>query len=376
MRHNPAFIRPGSGRNPSLSPAQRGGRHRHLLLQPVHNPRLAMTILAIVGLLAFAPRLHAAPAGQGSEPRKDLNQINDDWMQAIHNQPADSEQTLRLKNPGDPGAESAAPGPSEDSARKQAMRDAVERSIGSDTNSEDRVEAPSFLSLIFRFALALAVLGGMFYLVTGFLKKRSGLGRGGEGLMQVIASVPVMPGKFLQVVDLAGRIMVLGVSEQGVNLVTTIDDGLTADRIRIWNSQRGGDNEPGGDLMEKLTAIIRGTELKFWERGSAPGSQTRPPRATFSMEMASLGSKQPEDSNEFAPPVRDFGPPENRSTRKERGPGRDGTSSPRAPEELLERHQQASEDELARLLTRQKKRIAELKKRQPRGGDFTPGLEI
>lgn len=124
-------------------------------------------------------------------------------------------------------------------------------------------EGPSFVGTAFRFLLVLFVMVAAFYLIMRFMKQRSWLPGGGDGLIQVIASVPIMPGKFLQVVDMAGKLLVLGVSESGIRLVAEIEDRETVDRIRLWHSKKPASPFPG-TLLGRLQETIEKTDLKFW----------------------------------------------------------------------------------------------------------------
>lgn len=123
-------------------------------------------------------------------------------------------------------------------------------------------ETPSFVGLLLRFLVIAGIMGGSLYVFVRFVKKRTGIVTAQEGPVEILASVPLMPGKFLQIVDLAGQIMVLGVSESGVRLVHIVDSSVTAERIRLWHQGRPRDRATS--LLEVIQAAVRKGEFRFW----------------------------------------------------------------------------------------------------------------
>lgn len=122
--------------------------------------------------------------------------------------------------------------------------------------------APSFFGLLFRFILIAGLMGGGLYLFVRFFKKKAGILNAQEGPIEVLASVPLMPGKFLQIVDLAGQLLVLGVSEQGVRLVYEINSATTAERIRLWHQSRP--KPTATSLLDAIQKSIKQGEFRFW----------------------------------------------------------------------------------------------------------------
>lgn len=123
-------------------------------------------------------------------------------------------------------------------------------------------ERPSFVGTLLRFVLMFGLMIGMFYGVTRYLKSKAVPGGAGD-LAKTLATVPLAPGKHLQVVDLAGKILVLGVSGAGVQLVSEITDARTADRIRVWH-----DSKPvltPETWIQKALVALRRTDMRFWK---------------------------------------------------------------------------------------------------------------
>ena len=131
--------------------------------------------------------------------------------------------------------------------------------------------APSFSSAALRFILFIFLLVLLIYFGLRFFRSRNqGFFRRGDDLVQLLVSVPLVQGKFLQIVDVAGQLLVLGVSEAGVQLLTNISEGISADRIRLWQSRQSPEASPNKNIMDKLIAVIKGSDLRFW---NAQGKQ-------------------------------------------------------------------------------------------------------
>lgn len=127
-------------------------------------------------------------------------------------------------------------------------------------------EDSSFVSIILRFTGFLALMLGAFYLLVRFLKSRSGHLIADNDLVRVLVSVPLLQGKFLQIVDLAGKLLVLGVSESGVTIVHTVEDSRTADRIRLWQSNQAASPVLPAGLLGRIAEALRGkNDFRFWK---------------------------------------------------------------------------------------------------------------
>jgi flagellar protein FliO/FliZ len=104
--------------------------------------------------------------------------------------------------------------------------------------------------MLLALALVLALMGGLWWLARRFLPHQAG---GPSGGMRVLGRLPLGPRKGLVLVEVAGRVLVLGMSEQGLNLLATLDDpkdiqGLSAGgrggfgrALKKAQSQSGGE---------------------------------------------------------------------------------------------------------------------------------------
>ncbi len=229
-------------------------------------------IFILLFLIAFSGSLYPDP-----EPRDArLKEIDQSWMSVIHNSPEEPTSAEKKKESRD--IEFADPGTPVGEVKGEAPLASIQSSF-----SGSESEGPSFVSVAMRFFGLMAVMVGLFYLVTRYLKKKTGVISPGGDLVKVIASIPLMPGRFLQIVDLAGRLLILGTSESGVHLITEVEDAPTADRIRVWHSQRPSENLPD-NLLGRLTDLIRGSDFSFW---SAEKKNTGSPgKSNFHAELA------------------------------------------------------------------------------------------
>jgi len=208
---------------------------------------------------ADAPRSADRPASdhdRAQPPASDarqhqLSEINNAWMDQINRTPS-------------PQREGAPPGgetPTEGSSPVQGFSNPGPAESPSIFGQE---EGPSFISVVLRFIGLMALMLGVFYYIIRMMKKKSGGLFNSGGPMQVLSSVPLMQGKFLQVVDLAGRILVLGVSDAGVNLILDVDDATTADKIRLWHANRPAISDGAGNLIDRLGGLFKQSDFKFW----------------------------------------------------------------------------------------------------------------
>jgi len=99
------------------------------------------------------------------------------------------------------------------------------------------VEEESYVWLIFKTLIVLGALICGFYYFYKFVTKKTGMQIVGREVIKVLSILPVGPNKFLQVIDLAGRVMVIGVSDSNINLITEIQDKDEIDRIRLLSSK-------------------------------------------------------------------------------------------------------------------------------------------
>ena len=101
------------------------------------------------------------------------------------------------------------------------------------------ITAPDMLSTAMQMLTALGiVLGGLivvFYFMKRFLKRD--VGGSNEALIKVIASQYIGIKKNISLVEIPGSILVVGVSNDNISLLTKIEDKVVLDDLRQENAR-------------------------------------------------------------------------------------------------------------------------------------------
>lgn len=100
-----------------------------------------------------------------------------------------------------------------------------------------KVEEESAVWMIIKTILVLALFAGGFYMFFKFVSQKAGLNVSGQGAIQVLSTVSLGTNKFVQIIDVAGKVFLLGVSDSSINLLTEIKDREDIDRIRLLSSR-------------------------------------------------------------------------------------------------------------------------------------------
>ncbi len=134
---------------------------------------------------------------------------------------------------------------------------------------EPTVEEESYAWTIIKTLIVIGMLVGGFYYFFRFVTRRAGIQLPGSAGVQTLMVSPMGANKFLQVVDLAGRVLVLGVTDSSINLIMEIKEKDEVDRIRLMSTkssppQTGGFQE---FLAAQLGKIINKTMPSRRERG-------------------------------------------------------------------------------------------------------------
>lgn len=106
--------------------------------------------------------------------------------------------------------------------------------------------AISFFGLIIRVIISLSIIGVLIYLVVRvFFKSQRWIAQGGE-IIHVIDTCPLSPvggvasNKYIQIVELGNCLLVLGISDHNINLLTKITEKETIDYIKTQSSKEVG----------------------------------------------------------------------------------------------------------------------------------------
>ncbi len=121
-------------------------------------------------------------------------------------------------------------------------------------------EGDSYLSLVFKTFLVVGLLIVGFLFFYRFVTKKIGFPAVGGDVSTVLAIVPIGQNKYLQVIDLAGKVLVIGIADNSINLITEITDDEEKDRIRLMSSRAPAERKDFsewvgrhlGNLMNKV----------------------------------------------------------------------------------------------------------------------------
>jgi flagellar biogenesis protein FliO len=123
---------------------------------------------------------------------------------------------------------------------KQAAKEETEGLPTRDFKEDDfkpQLEEESSVWMFIKMIIVLGIFGGGFYYFYRFITKKTGVGLFGGEAVKVLSVVPLGQNKFLQVVDLAGKVLVIGVSDSAISLITEVTEKDQIDRIRILSNR-------------------------------------------------------------------------------------------------------------------------------------------
>lgn len=116
-------------------------------------------------------------------------------------------------------------------------------------------EQPSVLWQFIRTLLTLAVLLGIFYGIFKLYKFKRELPAQNFSAVSSIYEYPLGQNQRLQIIELAGKLMVLGVSENSIQLISEISDKYTVDRIKLDCAEDR--KQPRADFLTELSRAIK-----------------------------------------------------------------------------------------------------------------------
>ncbi|MGQ9629624.1 MAG: FliO/MopB family protein [bacterium] len=110
----------------------------------------------------------------------------------------------------------------------------------------------------FNYALmslfVLLLLGIFAYILRAYYRRGRPIALGDEGLLTLIARLPIGGGKSIQILELAGKIIVLGVSENNISLLLEIDDKEIVDSIRLRQSAASA--QKGRSFLQYFNGVL------------------------------------------------------------------------------------------------------------------------
>jgi flagellar protein FliO/FliZ len=124
-----------------------------------------------------------------------------------------------------------------------------------DERSNIPLKENNLLGLIARTIMALGVIILIIFGIFRFLfKGQRWMGKNSE-LMQVLATIPLGSNKYIQMVEMLDRILVLGISDSSINLLLEITDKDTIDLIKTQKSKEF--SESGVGFSTQLAGLLK-----------------------------------------------------------------------------------------------------------------------
>ena len=115
--------------------------------------------------------------------------------------------------------------------------------------NENRISYP--MMILRTVAVMGVIIIGVYFLFRVLVKKKTKLVTDSE-VITVLATYPLAANRIIQVVDIGGQVLVLGVSDSSINLITELKDKESIDRIRLANSKKQGGSGTFKDTFMNL----------------------------------------------------------------------------------------------------------------------------
>ncbi len=116
-------------------------------------------------------------------------------------------------------------------------------------------EQPSLVWQFVRTLLTLGFLLAIFYGIFRLYKFKRELPQQSFSAITSLYDFPLGPNQRLQILEIAGRLMILGVSENSIQLISEVTDKYTIDRIKLDCAE---DNKaPRADFVTELSRVIK-----------------------------------------------------------------------------------------------------------------------
>ncbi|MDI6785741.1 MAG: flagellar biosynthetic protein FliO [bacterium] len=116
---------------------------------------------------------------------------------------------------------------------------------------------------IFKTIFALGIIGLAIFLVIRLFVKtpKNIMGRDQRGVINLLGSTALAPNKYLQLIEVAQKVLLLGVTENNISILTEIKDKEQIDLIKTYQSKAlGKEGFPFGFYLNKMLKKLKGEE--------------------------------------------------------------------------------------------------------------------
>ncbi len=138
----------------------------------------------------------------------------------------------------------------------------------SDEDFKPAVEEESYGWLIFKTILIMGLIVAGFYYFLRYVTRKTSVQVLGQDAVQILSMVPIGQNKYLQIVDLGGKVFVLGIAENSINLITEIENKSEIDRIRLLSTK--SPEGKGRGFQEYISRHLGGLLGKLNEKKTGP----------------------------------------------------------------------------------------------------------
>lgn len=118
----------------------------------------------------------------------------------------------------------------------------------------------NLFGLIVKTIFSLLIITGLIYFILRFFLKGQRWLTKQQGLIQIIGTHALTPNKYIQIAEIGNKLLVLGVSEHSINLLTEIVDKETIDFIKIQASRQ--EDKMQLSFIQHLKNRLHGQEIE------------------------------------------------------------------------------------------------------------------
>ncbi len=110
----------------------------------------------------------------------------------------------------------------------------------------------SYPKLVLKTVAVLAIIVFSIFILFRILVKNKNKMISDSEIIKVLATFPLAANRMIQIVDIGGKVLVLGVTDSNINLITTIEDKEVIDNIKLYYSKEKAEKTGFKDQFLKL----------------------------------------------------------------------------------------------------------------------------
>lgn len=181
-------------------------------------------------------------------------------------------------------SEEAASGEEKESTEGSDLREEAEDDMGFTEYTADdfgpQAQDESYGWTVFKLLFILGLMGAGFFYFFRFVSRQTGIRTLGRDVVNVLSVVPIGQNKYLQVIDLDGRVLVLGVTDSNINLITEVTSKNEIDRLRLLSSKSSEFDKPG--FQDQVVGFVSGMINKIGDKGKSGARTVNPDPQQYS----------------------------------------------------------------------------------------------